>query len=490
MTSRNPLNSSDRRQFGCFILFLLPFCAVGVFMGIRTILELLKGSTDWEQIILSTVFALLFGGVGFGLMVVAFKAKKDHEREEELKKRHPDEPWLWRKDWAEGKIRSSSRKEMAMAWALTAFVLFISVPLVPAVIDEAGKGGKAALVGLVFPLIGLGLLTWAIRATIRWKRFGTSVVQMASVPGVIGGPVAGTIQTGLRSLPEKGFKVTLRSIRSVTRGSGKNRSTHEKILWQEEQRLGREELFPGFLGTAARFSFIVPMDCEQTDESDSDDRKYWTLQVQAALPGVDYDATFELPVFVTEHSSATVVTAPERVKEVSAAELRELRRSSKVRVRRSPAGGKEIVFPAARNPGLAASLTVFLLIWVGAIWLMHRYEAPLIFPVVFGLFGLLILYGVLSLWLEISRLVVEGGEACVKGGILGSGPTQRLEVEAIKSVESKITMQHGSGSGTPYYEIRLIPRSGRPVVVGRYIKNKRELDWLLGEIREAVGASA
>jgi hypothetical protein len=423
-------------------------------------------------------------------MYVGIKAKKDHEREEELKKRHPNEPWLWRKDWAEGQIRSSSKKEMAMTWALAAFIVFISIPLVPAVIDEAGKGGEAALVGLVFPLVGLGLLIWAIRATIRWKRFGTSVVEMASVPGVIGGPVAGTIQTGLRSLPERGFKVTLRSISRVTRGSGRNRSTDEKLLWQEEQRLGKEELFPGYLGTAARFSFVVPVDCEQTDELDSGDGTFWTLQVQADIPGVDYDATFELPVFETEHSSAPVVTAPGRAKEVSAAELHELRRSSKVLVRPSPVGGKEIVFPAARNPGLAASLTVFLLIWVGIIWLMHRYEAPLIFPIVFSLFGLLVLYGVLSLWLESSRLVIEGGEARVRRGIFGLGRTHRLAVEEVKGVKSKITMQHGGGSGTPYYEIRLILQSGRPVVVGRYIKNKRELDWLLGEIRDALGTSA
>jgi hypothetical protein len=35
---------------------------------------------------------------------------------------------------------------------------------------------------------------------------------------------------------------------------------------------------------------------------------------------VDYDATFELPVFKTEHSSATVISAPERKKEISGAE--------------------------------------------------------------------------------------------------------------------------------------------------------------------------
>jgi hypothetical protein len=484
MASRKLLDGTDSKGFGCFVLFLLPFCAIGVFMAVRTILQILKGSTDWEQIILSTVFSLVFGGVGFGLLYVGIKAKKDHEREEERKRRHPDEPWLWREDWAAGQIRSSSKKEMAMAWALAAFVVFISVPLVPAIIDEAGKGGEAAFIGLAFPLVGLGLLAWAIRATIRWKRFGISVVQMASVPGVIGGAVAGTIQTGLSSLPEKGFQVTLRSVSRVTRGSGRNRSTHEKILWQEEQRLGREELFPGMFGTAARFSFVVPMDCEESDSEE--DRTTWTLQVQAEVPGVDYDATFELPVFQTEQSSATASLPTERPTHVSAAELHELREESKVRVRPSASGGKEIVFPAARNPGIATSVTVFFLIWMGATWLMYRYEAPLIFPIVFALFGFLLFYGVLSLWLESSRLVLEAGEARVKGGILGWGRTHRLAVEAIKDIETKITMQHGSGSGTPYYEIRLIPENGRPLVVGRYIKNKRELDWLVGEIREAL----
>jgi hypothetical protein len=57
------------------------------------------------------------------------------------------------------------------------------------------KGNKLAVLGLLFPAVGAGLLVWAVRATLRWRKFGSSTFEMTTLPGVIGGPLRGTIHT-------------------------------------------------------------------------------------------------------------------------------------------------------------------------------------------------------------------------------------------------------------------------------------------------------
>ena len=63
---------------------------------------------------------------------------------------------------------------------------------------------------------------------------------------------------------------------------------------------------------------------------------------------------------------------------------------SKIQVNDLPDGGREFIFPAARNVGPAAGLTFFWLIWTGIIVLLVWKHAPLLFPLVFGVLDLLI----------------------------------------------------------------------------------------------------
>jgi hypothetical protein len=209
------------------------------------------------------------------------------------------------------------------------------------------------------------------------------------------------------------------------------------------------------------------------------------------VPGVDFDATFELPVFRTEQSSETVTTRSlSHAPQMSSDELVQLRENSKIRVGSSPGGGKEIFFPAARNPGTAAGMTLFLAIWSGVDWLLIHLEAPLIFPIVFGFFGVLILYGVLALWFGTSRVVIEAGEVRVKKALMGVGSSQTVPVSEIKGVTTKIGMQQGGQKGTPYYDIVLRRHSGRDFVAGGFIKNKREMEWIVQEINDALATES
>ncbi len=84
--------------YGCFLLFLLPFCLTGIFMAIMAIREAIAG--DWGEAGLVLIFALVFGGAGFGLLAAALRGRQRLQEEEQRRGEHPGEPWLWLRDWA------------------------------------------------------------------------------------------------------------------------------------------------------------------------------------------------------------------------------------------------------------------------------------------------------------------------------------------------------------------------------------------------------
>jgi hypothetical protein len=74
-------DSKTKAGFGCLVVFLLPFCAVGVFTGGMAIWKLLQGTADWQEIAFLGVFSLAFGGAGFGILFAALTAQnKQKER--------------------------------------------------------------------------------------------------------------------------------------------------------------------------------------------------------------------------------------------------------------------------------------------------------------------------------------------------------------------------------------------------------------------------
>ena len=54
--------------------------------------------------------------------------------------------------------------------------------------------------------------------------------------------------------------------------------------------------------TAIPIAFKLPITVEPSDSTDANNRVVWRLQVAASVPGVDYAASFEVPVFRSDAS--------------------------------------------------------------------------------------------------------------------------------------------------------------------------------------------
>jgi len=375
---------------------------------------------------------------------------------------------------------------MAQAWTFATFWNLLSAPMLCAGIPAQMHRDPTVAIALAFPLIGVGLLWWAVRETLEWRKFGASVFEMAAVPGVVGQALAGRIQTRLGHAPPGGAVIRLTSYRRTVTGTGRNRTVSEHILWRDEQAVPPTALEAGPTGLAIPVEVRIPADATETNETNPRDSYRWRLDVTAAVPGLDYAESFDVPVFRTAASPEPAARpAPPDVDATA-----ERPPDATIVVQPSAGGGMEFRFPAARNPGAALGVTGFWLAWSGILWFLVTHAAPLLFVVVFGLFDSLLVMMVAALWLGSSRVVVEAGIVMARTSILGIGVGRRIPCADVVAVDMPIGMQSGDGSGTPYYDLGLVRGDGSKVLVGRGVRSKREAEWLVGELRRAIGLSA
>ncbi len=480
-----PNNRATALGFLLICLFGLPFAGFGLF-ALSQAFRLLGAPPGGPPFWYPLVFGVVFCSVGFGLMFLALTGRKRYARQQNLQREHPTEPWLWRADWAAGRVKSKTEGTMIGSWVGTILWNLISWPVAIFVVPAAVRQkGPVAYIALFFPAIGILLLVSAIRQSIAFREFGKTFFEMASVPGVVGRELKGSIQARFPHSPDHGVSLRLSSAHRYTTGSGDNQTTHENILWRTEAELNSGQLCPGPTGTTIPVAFRIPVNAQPTERVDPRDEFLWLLEATANVPGVDYHDVFEVPVFRTKD---TPTEAEEEAGETAfGVHAPEALRPAQLIVRvRQIAEGTEFYFPAARNKSFAVSTTVFAAIFGGIAYGLTYTRAPFIFPLAFGLFAVLIGYITVQMWFGTTRVVI-GNSLTSQSGLLGGGKVRQTAFSDVASISDKITAQQGGGTGTPYYDIEMMLRDGKKLTLGRTLRDKRETEWLVCEMRRLTG---
>lgn len=334
----------------------------------------------WSMLGFKLVFILLFGIIGFGMLIWGLVSKPGQTN-------HPEsaqKPWLGRRDWADNRIGCDTRISLRFIWIFALLWNLISSPAVFAIPGELARGKLTILAVLLFPLVGLLLVGWAVKATLAWRRFGQLVLVMDPFPGSIGGQVGGSIDLPLAYNGQYRFPVTLMCARSYVSGSGKNRSRKEASVWQAQ---GMAYAEPAIGGTRLKFCFSVPEGLPASEEV-SNNYHLWRLSLSADLPGVDLHRQFVIPVYPTAEKSVQLMRLstehPEAVQE------REALIESVLQLEQIP-GGLALFSPMKLGlPGPLCGI-VFGLIF-GGVGVILVGKAPAIIPWVFIPIGFLALF--------------------------------------------------------------------------------------------------
>ncbi|MGI9248258.1 MAG: DUF3592 domain-containing protein [Woeseiaceae bacterium] len=445
--------------------------------------SIIDRSVRWGLIGFKSIFLFVFGGVGLGLLIFVWRAAPEKDAS---KPEYQASPWLLNDDWQTSTIHSSSKTAMWGAWAFAAFWNLISAAVPFLLYQEVmQRENYIALVGLLFPLVGIGLLAWAIRRTLEWRRFGAAPVTLDPFPGSIGGHVGGTIDLNLPFDPAARFQLTLNNLHCYYSGSGKNRSRKEEAKWQDALVAHAE---PGARGTRLTFRFDVPEGLDASDTDHDDSYYVWRLNLRAELPGTDLDRDYDIPVYATaresrhlsDHAVQKARAEQNLIDNESVGEIIEIRQG---------AGGKQMVYPIGRHVGSALGGLIVGSIFAAAGWYLIVEEGHTVFGGIFGGVGLLI--GLFCLYLMLNSLEVSKEAANIKTvrRLLGI-PISRKQMHqnSFERFEKKSTMKTQSGGKhVIYYSVYAIDRQGNEIALGEGFKGENEAQAAMRIISTELG---
>jgi hypothetical protein len=398
---------------------------------------------------------------------------------------------MWRKDWVQGRIRGHSGNQALLLWIMAipwnGFIWVLLWLL-------WGNPDKTSMikVAVLFAVLGLILLASAIQSTLAWFRFGSSVLELAAIPGVIGGTIEGRIRTRISNPPRGPVQLTLSCLRrraslGESRSGQTGRTRHDvrsDLLWRGGRRVPAEQLERTPRGLIIPVKLHIPSELEGADSSDPDDQIIWTLAAAADIPGVDFSADFNVPVFVTEDSDAELTR--EKVDELVEREETFAQPVDPgnswvppVVVQPTGRGGIKYTFRLSVTLRVALTVSVLALSVCGGsaalfVWLGEA--GP--FALVPGAFGALLLLATVVIWTFTSKVVIEGGAITVRKSVLGIPRTWRIPYSEVKAVRTK--------KQTDSWEIKIERHQGPEVDIGATIPGRADALRVVEEIERLV----
>lgn len=408
----------------------------------------------WEMQAFKAIFALTFPAVGAGLVFGSLLAGRSSRKQAALRKLYPEEPWLWREDWAAGSIPDARRK---WAIALHAYTLWSGLIVGTLVLSTAMCGAfqneKSSWLVMIF--VGLWLLpaAFTLRRVRHRRMTGGVCFEPANVPAIPGASLDGFLVLN-KPLPIRSIaEISLKCERSATTQRGSEQSTSTETVWTHQEIIPVDSMTRDVSGFRIPVHFAIPNNVPETSrDAEGSIKHVWGLDFK--VPGTPIRSVFELPVFHVGGAPAVISSGEpwpsdeeEMVEDLPA-------RLAARRIRAEFAGDGipvSLICPPGRNRAALVFFFLFNTLWTAAAVFLIVQQAPLIFRLVWPLSALGIWCAVI--WLLLHKRTATFGPAglVVKNQLGPKSWTVTLGKSAISGFEYDTNM---SSNNTKYYRVR------------------------------------
>lgn len=441
----------------------------------------------WEMLSFYSVFGTLFGTVGMGLLFGTLMSIPAGRRQAALQLEFPDEPWRWKPEWSEGGIRGEGGSRW---WTpLAVYWVIVTLPGGLGALNAIAGGSLLSVFGLIMPGAAVLIARAAVRAHLRRNVFGASRVQLDRFPAITGGVMSGTLLIENDADPLAIWNLKLECERAS--GSGDDRETDTVCeLSESVEGTGRSD---DWGQSAVPFEFNIPYSAPQTNLDGSVEIE-WKLSIRSERTETEFCEEFKIPVFKTEESSRKF-KAEKPQRDGSADEAFHDRRlddlqpdgplmAARLRVREQTDGTVTVIAPVGRYLKAILAMAMFVVIWDGAcVVLWNIDEIPLLFPIGFSFFGVLLSYCWLDLLLRNSHVEIGTEAITFRNGWPGLAREHRVLLADINDVTVTSNMSIGT---TAFPNVLIHTSAEKPMTVMSLIRGRAGADRLMERILEAV----
>jgi hypothetical protein len=209
---------------------------------------------------------------------------------------HPGEPWLADHCWDPAGAEDDSRRRLAAALGLSAFLAVLLVPFHwVALVEPPGPFAAALWWGVVglFDLVLASTLIDAVRRLAHWLRFGASRVRFDRFPFFLGETADLCVRLAPALAAAPGLTLRLRCVEERREGRPYRTVAYEVY---GDTRTVEPSTLDG-PGAELAASFPLPTGDLGTRLA-ADPARYWELAARAGdAPWAGFEATFLVPVY-------------------------------------------------------------------------------------------------------------------------------------------------------------------------------------------------
>ncbi|MEW6088628.1 MAG: hypothetical protein AB1498_10050 [bacterium] len=251
-------------------------------------------------LVISTL--LFFPFFGIWIIIASLKEIFRNKKMENIQKFYPNEPWRWDYSWDSTGINDRSVKSAEKAFG---FGIFLTLFLMPFnwVAFISGQIPEARITcGLIvgfFDLLVIMIFGYSIYLFSRKRKYGPGRLKFISFPYFPGSELNVTFQTEKKLSDIRQLKATLRFIEERYEMRGGNIETICYQLYADTLTLtGQDFKYNNLLTLDLKFS--LPQNGCETKLKDRP-AKYWELEIMADTHGIDYHASFLLPIYSSSY---------------------------------------------------------------------------------------------------------------------------------------------------------------------------------------------